>query len=142
MKVRPSLIATLAWVLGCTVCTTSFAQSMAYYKWKDASGAMHYSATPPPHAKAEVLHVRASSTVSDIPAPASSAPVANPLGQAEATYRRQSCAAAKNDVEILGKGTLVVAGSDPSTATRMDSTQRDAALLKAKARISQFCGGE
>lgn len=113
-----------------------------YYKWKDADGAVHYADAPPAHIKAERVSVRGGhEQAARAPAQAEPAPSTSvsALDKAEANYRKQSCVAAKNDLDTLSSGRLVVQGIDPSSATRMSDADREVALKAAQLRVEQYC---
>jgi hypothetical protein len=61
------------------------------------------------------------------------------LDKAEADYRKQSCLAAKNDLDTLRSGRLVVQGNDPASATRMSEADREVAMKAAQSRVEQYC---
>lgn len=122
------------------------AHAQTFYKWKDASGATHYSDTPPPKGNAAKLKVRGSVEAQSAPEPAqasSARPAAGPspeLREAEARYQEQSCAAARRDVASVQGGKMLVNSSDPTQAKRLDASQRQDALAAAQDRVKQFCG--
>lgn len=113
-----------------------------YYKWKDADGAVHYSDAPPANGKADRVSVHGvhqpAAPASGRSQPASAASV-GALDKAEANYRKQSCLAAKNDLDTLRSGRLVVQGDDPSSATRMSEADREVAMKAAQSRVEQYC---
>lgn len=117
------------------------AQDGTYYKWTDAAGTVHFSATPPPGHMAQTVQVGAAADRQakvDQPLPPSQ-PTAE-LEKAQAAYRQSSCAAARNDLKLLGQGRMVVQGDSPDAATKLDAEQRAQAKLRAKQRVSEFCG--
>lgn len=128
------------------VVATCHAQT--FYKWKDASGATHYSDSPPATGNATKVAVRtgvsAEAGKSDRPAPAASTPApASPspeLLEAEAQYQKQSCEAARRDVAAVQSGAMLVDNGDPSQAKRLDESQRQDALAAAQDRVKQYCG--
>lgn len=135
---RASLMVLLVGVCWASACAAD--QDGRYYKWIDAQGSVHYSATPPLERKAAVLHVKEQAPVQGRPLP-KALPVqsTDELAKAETAYRQQACAAAKSDIATLEQGRMIVNGSDPDTATRMTPSQREAALAKAKSQVAQFC---
>ena len=122
--------------------------AQTFYKWKDASGATHYSDSPPATGNATKVAVRAGVSAeagkTDQPAPAASAPAtASPspeLLEAQARYQKQSCEAARRDVAAVQSGAMLVDNGDPSQAKRLDESQRQDALEAAQDRVKQYCG--
>ncbi len=123
------------------LCFSSWAAPQ-YYKWKDADGAVHYSDAPPANGKARRVSVHGvhepAAQASPQSQPASAASL-GALDKAEADYRKQSCLAAKNDLDTLRSGRLVVQGEDPSSATRMSEADREVAMKAAQSRVEQYC---
>ncbi|HET6433060.1 DUF4124 domain-containing protein [Dyella sp.] len=125
-------------------------QAQTYYKWKDASGATHYSDTPPPKGQASAVRVRAGEATAAVPdatpAPASSAEATGSSGEspelkaAEAKYRQEACTAAKGDVAAAQGGAMLLNGKDLTTARRLSADERAAALAAAQKRVQQSCG--
>lgn len=120
--------------------------AQTYYKWKDASGATHYSETPPPKGRASAVKVRAGESVpaaEAAPAPAASTPAPTgdspELQAAEAKYRKDACNAAQADVAAAQGTAMLVDGKDPTNAHRLTADERSAALVAAQARVQQFC---
>jgi hypothetical protein len=124
-------LACLAWVVS--------AQDATYYKWTDAAGTVHVSATPPPGRNAKTIRLGgAASGQEGVAPPAVSAPTPE-LEQARTAYRRRSCEAARNDLRVLAQGRMVVSGDSPDAATKLSVEQRAQARLRAEQRVSQFC---
>ena len=121
-------------------------QAASYYTWRDASGTVHVTATPPPGRKVQVLKVDepGHSPVASTPAPKTlpSTEASDDLKQAQAAYRRQSCAAAHSDLALLGRQRMVVTGDAVSAATKLDEAQREQAKVRARQRVAQFCGSK
>jgi hypothetical protein len=130
----------LAGCIAACLCLAATAQDGTYYKWTDASGTVHFSATPPPGRKAETLTLQGQDGEQAAPAPPPPAmePTAQ-LDQAQAAYRKRACEAARSDLQLLEKNRMVVSGDSPDAATKLDAEQRDQARLRAKQRITQFC---
>ena len=128
--------------IGVCVSLAALAQDGTYYKWTDASGTVHFSATPPPGQKAEPRQLAGQGAEQAAPAvqppPTTAEPTAE-LEKAQAAYRKQACEAARNDLGLLGKNRMVVSGDTPDAARKLDADQRKQAELRAKQRISQFC---
>ena len=122
------------------MCLAATAQDGTYYKWTDAGGTVHFSASPPPGRKAETLKLEGQGGEQAAPAPP--APVVEPtpqLEEAQAAYRKQACEAARNDLAVLEKNRMVVSGDSPDAATKLDAEQRNQAKLRTRHRITQFC---
>ena len=110
--------------------------AQTFYKWKDASGATHYSDSPPATGNATKVAVRAGVSAeegkTDQPAPAASAPAtASPspeLLEAEARYQKQSCEAARRDVAAVQSGRIA--------ESRIDASVRRILATKARAGLS------
>lgn len=123
------------------LCMAAAAQDGTYYKWTDAGGTVHFSATPPPGQKAKAFALDEKSGGKAAPAeppPASDAPSAE-LEKAQEAYRQRSCEGARNDLKLLEGNGMVVRGDSPDAATKLDAEQRAQARLRARQRISQFC---
>jgi hypothetical protein len=110
-----------------------------FYKWKDATGATHYSDHPPETGQAKTVTVK--NADGTVPAPAAS--IANPgkaLDDAEAAQRRRSCLTAKANLNILQGEGAVVEGKDVTTANVLTMQRRTAARDEAIANIGKYCG--
>jgi hypothetical protein len=133
-------------LIGCiaaSLCVAAMAQDATYYKWTDANGTVHFSATPPPDKKAKALVLEGQEGSQTAPTPAPPTVPAEPsdeLEKAQAAYRQHSCEAARNDLKLLEQNRMVVSGGSPDAATKLDAEQRNQAKLRARQRISQFCG--
>ncbi|MGN2243640.1 DUF4124 domain-containing protein [Frateuria sp. GZRR33] len=130
----------LAGCIAACLCLAATAQDGTYYKWTDASGTVHFSATPPPGHKAETLKLQGQDAEQAAPAPP--APATEPtaeLEEAQAAYRKSACEAARNDLGLLEKNRMVVSGDSPDAATKLNAEQRNQAELRARQRITQFC---
>ncbi|MEI7036925.1 DUF4124 domain-containing protein [Fulvimonas yonginensis] len=125
-------------LLACSAAAASAQDT--YYKWTDASGTVHFSATPPAGQRAEAVKVGGTGAARVAPGqPPAAAGSAQQFEQATAAYRRQSCEAARNDLKVLSQGRMVVSGDSPDVATKLDAEQREQARLRAQQRVSQFC---
>ena len=130
-------------LIGCvaaSLCVAAVAQDGTYYKWTDASGTVHFSASPPPGHKAKALVLEGQEGSQAAPAPPTPAEPSAELEKAQAAYRQHSCEAARNDLKLLEQNRMVVSGGSPDAATKLDAEQRGQAKLRARQRISQFCG--
>lgn len=122
------------------MCLAAAAQDGTYYKWTDASGTVHFSASPPPGNKAEALKLAGQGSEQAAPAPPASTAEPTPqLEEAQAAYRKQACDAARDDLAVLEKNRMVVSGNSPDAATKLDAEQRNQAKLRTRQRITQFC---
>lgn len=129
------------WLLGLALACGSAAAQETYYKWTDAAGTVHVSSTPPPGHAAKAVKIEGPSEAQAAAAqPPKAAPPSAGLDAAKAAYRRQSCEAARHDLQVLSQDRMVVSGDDPSAATKLGAEQRAQARLRAQQRISQFCG--
>ncbi|MBP1472874.1 DUF4124 domain-containing protein [Frateuria sp. MAH-13] len=130
----------LAGCIAACMCLAAAAQDGTYYKWTDASGTVHFSASPPPGKKAETLKLAGQGGEQAAPAPAASTAEPTPqLEEAQAAYRKQACDAARDDLAVLEKNRMVVSGNSPDAATKLDAEQRSQAKLRTRQRINQFC---
>ncbi|UGB39088.1 DUF4124 domain-containing protein [Frateuria soli] len=130
----------LAGCIATCLCLAATAQDGTYYKWTDASGTVHFSATPPSGQKAQTLKLEGAAGEQAAPAPPAPAVEPTPqLEEAQGAYRKRACEAARNDLAVLEKNRMVVSGSSPDAATKLDAEQRNQAKLRAKQRITQFC---
>lgn len=117
------------------------AQDGTYYKWTDASGTVHFSATPPPGKKAQALQLEGQGAAPSSPVqpPAAPSRPTAALEKAQNAYRKRSCEAARSDLKLLDQDRMVVRGDSPDAATKLDAEQRAQARIRAKQRVSQFC---
>jgi hypothetical protein len=130
-------VAGLAWM--CLALAVS-AQEGTYYKWTDAAGTVHFSATPPPGRQAKALKFAEHGSDSHVASPAPpTAGQGKELDEAKAAYRRRSCDAARSDLKVLAQNRMVVSGDRPDAATKLDVEQRAQAKLRAQQRVKQFC---
>lgn len=138
----------IAWWL----CVALFASAGAhaqsgqpYYRWKDASGATHYSDTPPPGGKASRVTVdgRVPSSPGSTPATASSTHVSGDttaLDKAEAAAVDRNCSKAKANLVTLQGSAMVVDGADVTRARRMSPADIATARASAEADVRTYCG--
>lgn len=120
-------------------------QAVSYFKWTDAHGTVHVSATPPPGRKATVLKVKGEgdmdrSATPGAPLPEQKSMPSQEVRQAQADYRRQSCRSARSDVARLERDAEVANTRQLDAAAKLDVDQRSQARLRAQQRMIQFCG--
>jgi uncharacterized protein DUF4124 len=128
----------LTCLLVITCATALPATAQQFYKWKDASGATHYSDHPPEKGQAKTVTVK--NPDGTTPAPAPIATSGQAIDDAETAQRRRSCLTAKANLNILqGEGT-VVDGKDVTTANVLTMQRRTAARDEAAANIDKYCG--
>ncbi|MFC5439504.1 DUF4124 domain-containing protein [Rhodanobacter ginsenosidimutans] len=126
---------------------TGAAWAQTYYKWIDAQGVTHYSEQRPPTTKAKPVHVRG--TQGQVPAaPATAAAPATMAGDLKAAtddFRKQACAAARNNLQLLSGSSMVLDTGTVqhpdgvTTATKLSAEQRVAATVEARHQITQYC---
>lgn len=115
------------------------AQQATYYKWTDAAGTVHVSATPPAGRDAKAVKINGESSDPVGATPPTVSPPTPELERARAAYRRKSCEAARNDLKVLTQGRMVVSGDNPDAATKLNAEQRAQAKLRAEQRVAQNC---
>ena len=137
-------VAGLLTLVSATAFGAAAPQEASYFKWTDANGTVHVSATPPAGRQVTVLRLKEPAGSPDAAStePLPSIAPTDELKQAQAAYREQSCAAARNDVRLLDQGAMVVSGKAPDAATKLGTEQRAQARLRAQQRIAQFCNGK
>jgi hypothetical protein len=141
----------IAWCLCAAACVAGavHAQSgQSYYRWKDASGATHYSDTPPPGGKANRVTVdertpATPSATAALPAGASSTGLGSntaALDRAEAAAVERNCSKAKGNLATLQGSAMIVDGADLTKARRMSPDELTAARASAEADVRTYCG--
>jgi uncharacterized protein DUF4124 len=131
----------LAGLLIATSLVAAPAAAQQFYKWKDASGATHYSDRLPDKASAKTVNVKHPHNS----VPTQAAPIATTgkaLDDAEAAYRRRSCLAARANLNILKGQGAVVDGKSVATANVLTTQRRAVARDEALANIDKFCEPE
>lgn len=118
-RLRPALLVTVL----LAVCAGNAVAQQEFYKWRDKSGAVHYSSTPPKSGKYERRTVSPTSAAASPPvATAAAGPAATPANGAE----RPACNTARNNLKAL---------NDRSRQVMMDSNgdgKPEAALNEAQ----------
>ena len=129
-------------VLATLVSLPAPAQQKAYYRWTDASGAVHYADSPPPDKAAKTVNVSMGQSMS-LAAPVQKT-TADPTTQSkleagDAAYRKKACETGQGDLKTLEHGGMVVDSGNPDEAKKLSTEQRDAARESAAARVKEFC---
>jgi hypothetical protein len=114
-----------------------------FYKWKDANGTTHYSATPPSKGEMSTVRISAASGSSaqafPEPAVAASSGSDAALRLANEDYRKRACVAARSDVATVKSGVMLVDGKDPGDSHSLNDQERAKASAAARSRVDQFC---
>ena len=126
------------------------AVSAQVYKWKDASGTVHYSEAPPPQGtKFEKIHTSGSAEPVAAPpaAPVNEAPEGGSLeGPTQKVAdtpenRAKLCSSLKSNLGALqGSGPVVMEQDGKPQA--LDDAQRKQQIATAQAQYDQYCKGE
>lgn len=125
------------------------AVSAQIYKWKDASGTVHYSEAPPPQGtKFEKIHTSGSAEpVAAPPASENNAPEGGSLESPAQTVadtpenRAKLCSSLKSNLSALqGSGPVVMEQDGKPQA--LDSAQRKQQIATAQAQYDQYCKSE
>lgn len=151
---------TAALAIGLSIaCIAGSASAQQVYKWKDSTGVVHFSQTPPtngahytkmklaggpempPTSPAAPANASAAAEAGrDVPAAPSRA--AAPATQADTPSNRQKlCKQLSSNVALLrGKSPVVVTGSDGKPQVMSDNA-REQQLATAQAQQAQYCSG-
>lgn len=134
----------------CTaLCVAALAHAQSgqqYYRWKDASGATHYSDTPPSDGRASRVAVDGRVQPSAAPAATSSTGSVGgtehtaALDKAEASAVERNCRHAKANLAALQGNTMVVDSTDIAKARRMGAEDIAKARVAADADVRTYCG--
>lgn len=119
--------------------------SAQVYKWKDASGTVHYSETPPP---SQATKYKQMTPAADAPATPAAAPAAAPAPAASAPAqttvadtpenRAKLCGSLKTNLAALqGSGAVVMQQGDKQTA--LDAAQRKQQADASQAQYQLYC---
>ncbi|HEX7325651.1 MAG TPA: DUF4124 domain-containing protein [Rhodanobacteraceae bacterium] len=149
MHLRPS-VAALA--IGMALaCTATFASAQQIYKWKDASGVIHFSQTPPTNGVHYVkMHLQNEPEVASTPAasaaptqpaqPDNPAPAANAATQPDtASNRAKLCRQLGSNIALLQGKQPVVTGSGNGKQEVLSGSARAQQLATARAQQAQYC---
>lgn len=138
------------------LCTAGFASAQQIYKWKDSSGVVHFSQTPPADG-ANYKRMQLSSGPEVAPRPSSpaegaaadgdsrdtaaaSSPVAARKTEADTPSNRAAlCKQLSSNITLLqGKQPVVTAGDNGKQQVMSDTT-REQQLATARAQQVQYC---
>lgn len=118
------------------------------YKWVDAEGRTHYSATPPPGTAAQPVEIRTAPPAPPSAPPAAGTPPAPPGGQPAGAgggprppdaSRAEACATARHNLELLEKdGPVAKAGPDGKNVL-LEGEARSRELERARKAIAYLC---
>ncbi|HET9818652.1 MAG TPA: DUF4124 domain-containing protein [Rhodanobacteraceae bacterium] len=155
MQLRTFFVAS---VVGLSIaCIAGFASAQQIYKWKDSSGVVHFSQTPPAHgAHYTKMHLTSEPEVSSTtPAPADNQSDAN-SEEKSATARRNGskttqpdtpsnraelCKQLGSNIALLQSKNPVVTNGDNGEQQVMSGDAREQQLATARAQQVQYCGG-
>lgn len=108
------------------------------YKWQDATGRTHYSASPPPGAPYEELSIPRAPTPA--PTPPAEPPRAAPDKAAAPATREEACKRARENVTLLESDQPVTAlDASGGQATELDAAARQQALKQARKDVAYYC---
>lgn len=108
------------------------------YKWQDATGRTHYSASPPPGAPYEELSIPRAPT--PVPPPPVEPPRAAPDKAAAPATREEACKRARENVALLESDQPVTAlDASGGQATELDAAARQQALKQARKDAAYYC---
>ncbi len=117
------------------------------YKWKDASGTMHYSETPPPtgtkYSRVSMSGLTDPSGPSQA-APAPAATAAQPAqaaanSQADAASTQKACSDLQHNMSQLQGSGAVSTDDGKGHTTAMSPAQRQQELAKEQSQYQQYC---
>lgn len=132
-------------ILAVVACAVS-AQSTTVYKWTDGAGTVHYTDQPPPNERSSQLQLHAKSGMPSDSGPAATGPAKQTsadtkLAVAEAATRVRNCENARANTATLAGNAMLVDGSDPATARKMDQDELEAARKNAQRDVASWCDG-
>jgi hypothetical protein len=136
-------------LLGLLACALSLPALSAdkVYKWKDASGIVHFTDSPPPKGtEFDNVQVKTSTTTTTTNAekgdqsdPGKAADEAAAAATAAATPNKQQCDDAKTQVgQLSGPGDVATTDKD-GKAVRMNKEDRANELAVARAKVQTYC---
>jgi hypothetical protein len=132
------------------------------YTWKDASGRVNYSDTPPPGAQ-QVRTLRQGTTEPQAaPAPAAATPQAKSIAEQEVEFRKRraaaqeveakaekekvameekqrNCQQAKNQLAALESGQRVARFNEQGEREFLEDNQRAAEIERARKAVADWC---
>jgi hypothetical protein len=120
--------------------------SAQVYKWKDASGTVHYSETPPPSSAIKFKEVKPTTEVPPTPAASTAAPAAAPVAQQPTTTtvadtpenRAKLCTSLQTNLAAL-QGAAPVVMQQGGKQTALDDSARKQQAAAAQAQYQQYC---
>jgi hypothetical protein len=119
--------------------------SAQVYKWKDASGTVHYSQSPPPGGAAKFKQLKADTSVPPAPAASVAKPAAAATAQPAATTmadtpenRAKLCTSLQTNLAAL-KGSAPVVMQQGGKQTALDDNARKQQASAAQAQYQQYC---
>jgi hypothetical protein len=114
------------------------------YKWKDASGTVHYSDAPPP-AGAEYKSVKTTGTAEPLAAPAAAPAAASTAGKATPPIadtpqnRAAVCKTLQGNMSMLSGDGALTMDDGKGKAVAMDPTRRRQEQTLAQEQYKQYC---
>ncbi|MCB1890419.1 MAG: DUF4124 domain-containing protein [Rhodocyclaceae bacterium] len=155
-RLRPALRTLLAGTALLSFATLCGAADV--YRWKDANGVTHYSATPPPDQAARRLELRPLPPPKDLEpererlqrqreaanrdaAVARDREASAAQREQEAEARIQRCGLARQQLGILKAGGPVYGRDSEGRRAYLDGADREAALERARAEYREACRG-
>ena len=131
------------------------------YKWKDPSGTVQYSDSPPPANARDVQQLRKTTGATSAPATAAT-PQPKPVTDAEAEFRKRmaarqdaeakqakaqedeqvrarNCEQAKTHLAALESGNRVARYTDSGERVSLDDAEREKAKIDAQKAIQLWC---
>lgn len=111
-----------------------------YYKWVDANGTVHYTQQPPQGQPSQRISVDSGSGITLPPEATRSADDGRSLQEADARYKQQACAAARENLRLLESGRRMIVSGGVDEGTKLTADQRAKALADARAQIAETCG--
>lgn len=122
------------------------------YRWTDAEGEVHYTATPPPGGQAaEQMRLKVPKGSAAAPAPAAAPPPAAQTGAGAAPaakasqpaespeYRREQCAKARANVERLQSTPGAKFRREDGSYQRYSAEERERMIAEAREVESEYC---
>lgn len=101
------------------------------YKWKDASGTTHFSATPPEGAESTQVNL-----------PKAPPPPSPPEEDADGpqAQRAAACLTAQNNLETLRNNPTVEVQQDDGSRRTLGPEEREVMKVTEEKRVEMFCG--
>lgn len=119
--------------------------SAQVYKWKDASGTVHYSQTPPPSSATKFKEVKPDTSVPPTPSASTAAPAAPAAAKPSTTTvadtpenRSKLCTSLQTNLSALQSTAPVVMQQDGKQVALDDSARKQQASA-TQAQYQQYC---